>query len=150
MATALIILAVHNLLFSLMVELLAAVKGDAVYLTYLPQLEKEYNYWMEGSDKLKPLQSNKSVVKLKNGSLLNRYWDDLDIPRQEAYYEDQLLSSKFTEGKAKKINRDLRAAAASGWDFSSRWFADKKILPAYKLPVLFLLILIVFCINWNW
>jgi len=112
--------------FCLMVELLASIKGDAVFLTYLPQLEKEYNYWMEGSDKLKPLQSNKSVVKLKNGSLLNRYWDDLDIPRQEAYYEDQAISSKYPEAKAKKINRDLRAAAASGWDFSSRWFADKK------------------------
>jgi alpha,alpha-trehalase len=81
---------------------------------------------MEGSKKLKPLQSNKTVVKLKDGNLLNRYWDDLDIPRQEAYYEDQALSSKYPEARAKKINRDLRSAAASGWDFSSRWFADKK------------------------
>src|SRR5450432_721667 len=112
--------------FSLMVELLASVKGDAVYITYLPQLEKEYNYWMEGSEKLKPLQSNKTVVKLKDGSVVNRYWDELDIPRQEAYFEDQTLTSKFPEAQARKINRDLRAAAASGWDFSSRWFADKK------------------------
>src|SRR6267154_2063473 len=29
--------------FSLMVELLASIKGDGVYLTYLPALEKEYN-----------------------------------------------------------------------------------------------------------
>ena len=112
--------------FSLMVELLASVKGDAVYLSYLPQLEKEYNYWMDGAEKLKPLQSSKTVVKLKDGSLLNRYWDELETPRQEAYYEDESISSKFAEGKAKKINRDLRAAAASGWDFSSRWFADNK------------------------
>jgi len=114
--------------FCLMVEMLASIKGDAIYRTYLPQLEKEYNYWMEGNEKLKPLQSNKTVVKLKDGSLLNRYWDDLEIPRQEAYYEDQALSSKYPEAKAKKINRDLRAAAASGWDFSSRWLADKKSL----------------------
>ncbi len=114
--------------FSLMVELLAAVKGDAVYLTYLPQLEKEYNYWMEGTDKLKPLQSNKSAVKLKDGTVLNRYWDDLDIPRQEAYYEDETLTSKYAEGKGHAMNRDLRAAAASGWDFSSRWFADNKTM----------------------
>ena len=114
--------------FSLMVELLAAVKGDEVFGTYLPELEKEYNYWMEGTEKLKPLQSNKSAVKLKDGAVLNRYWDDLDIPRQEAYYEDETISSKYQEGKAKKINRDLRAAAASGWDFSSRWFADKKTI----------------------
>ena len=114
--------------FSLMVELLEDVKGDGVYATYLPQLEKEYNYWMEGAEKLKPLQSNKTVVKLKDGVVLNRYWDDLDIPRQEAYYEDQTLSSKYPEAKAKKINRDVRSAAASGWDFSSRWFADKKTI----------------------
>ncbi len=112
--------------FSLMVELLASVKGDATYLTYLPQLQKEYNYWMEGSDKLKPLQAFKSAVKCKDGAVLNRYWDELDIPRQEAYYEDQTLASKLPDNKAKKLNRDLRAAAASGWDFSSRWFADKK------------------------
>jgi alpha,alpha-trehalase len=114
--------------FSLMVELLASVKGDAVYLTYLPQLEKEHSYWLQGSEKLKPLQSNKSAVRLKDGSVLNRYWDELDIPRQEAYYEDEIISSKFAEGKAQKINRDLRAAAASGWDFSSRWLADGKNL----------------------
>jgi alpha,alpha-trehalase len=112
--------------FCLMVELLASVKGDAVYRVYLPQLEKEYNYWMEGNEKLKPSQSNKAVVKLKDGSLVNRYWDELDIPRQEAYYEDQALTSKYPETQARKMNRDLRAAAASGWDFSSRWFADKK------------------------
>lgn len=112
--------------FSLMVELLASVKGDAVYLSYLPQLEKEYNYWMEGSEKLAPGKAGRCAVKLKDGSILNRYWDDLDIPRQEAYYEDQNISSKFQEGKALKLNRDFRAAAASGWDFSSRWFADRK------------------------
>ena len=68
--------------------------------TYLPQLEKEYNYWMEGSGKLKPLQSNKTVVKLKDGSVLNRYWDELDVPRQEAYYEDQIPVIKIPGGKS--------------------------------------------------
>ena len=114
--------------FSLMVELLASVKGDKIYGTYLPQLEKEYRYWMDGDDKLKPGQAGRCVVKMKDGSLLNRYWDELDIPRQEAFAEDETLSSKFAAVKAKKINRDLRAAAASGWDFSSRWMADKKNL----------------------
>jgi len=94
---------------------------------------------MEGSGKLKRSQSDKSAVKLKDGSLLNRYWDELAIPRQEAYYEDETISSKFAEGKAQKINRDLRAAAASGWDFSSRWFADNKnistIQPTNIIPV---------------
>jgi alpha,alpha-trehalase len=83
---------------------------------------------MEGSDKLSPLRASRSAVRMKDGSLLNRYWDELEIPRQEAYYEDQTLSARYPEAKAKKLNRDLRAAAASGWDFSSRWLADKKSL----------------------
>ena len=34
--------------FSLMVELLASIKGDSVYTTYLPAMEKEYNFgWKE-------------------------------------------------------------------------------------------------------
>lgn len=119
--------------FALMVELLASIKGDDIYATYLPQLEKEYNYWMDGAAKLKPGQASKRVVKLKDGTILNRYWDDLDIPRQEAFYEDRAISSKFPEGKAARINRELRAAAESGWDFSSRWLADKKTLSTIQV-----------------
>jgi alpha,alpha-trehalase len=112
--------------FSLMVELLATLKGDNIYLTYLPQLEKEYEYWMEGAGTIKNGQAVKKLVKLKDGAVLNRYWDDLDIPRQESYYEDYSLTYKLNAAKAAAIHRNLRAAAASGWDFSSRWFTDKK------------------------
>jgi alpha,alpha-trehalase len=112
--------------FSLMIDLLASVKGDNTYLTYLPQLEKEYNYWMEGASTLQPGQAVKKLVKLKDGTLLNRYWDEEDIPRQESYYEDYSLTSGMTAAKAAAVHRNLRAAAASGWDFSGRWFADKK------------------------
>jgi alpha,alpha-trehalase len=131
--------------FALMVELLAEIKGDAVYATYLPALEKEYQYWMMGSEKLDAGAANQRVVKLADGALLNRYWDDLDIPRQESYREDvetaeqavksMLATKEFKNEKQKEkaaeqirgeIFRHLRAGAASGWDFSSRWFADKK------------------------
>ena len=49
--------------FSLMIELLASVKGNKVYKTYLPAMQKEYDYWMEGASKLKTDQSFKSTVK---------------------------------------------------------------------------------------
>jgi alpha,alpha-trehalase len=39
--------------FALMVELLHQKRGDAVYKKYLPALEKEYAFWMNGTDKLK-------------------------------------------------------------------------------------------------
>jgi alpha,alpha-trehalase len=112
--------------FSLMVELLASIKADDIYVRYLPQLEKEYNYWMEGAATLKPGQSFKRAARLKDGTILNRYWDDLDLPRPESYLEDITISSKLQEGKAAIIHRELRATVCSGWDFGSRWFADGK------------------------
>ncbi len=133
--------------FSLMVELLAEVKGDSVYAAYLPALEKEYLFWMEGTDKLRPGEAHRRVVRLSDGTVMSRYWDDSDTPRQESYREDvetadravknMLASSKFRSGtqreKAearlrKTIYRNLRAGAESGMDFSSRWFADKKTI----------------------
>jgi alpha,alpha-trehalase len=67
------------------------------------------------------------VVRLDDGSLLNRYWDDLAIPRDESYLED-LETAKGSTRPAADVYRDLRAAAESGWDFSSRWLADGKTL----------------------
>jgi alpha,alpha-trehalase len=105
--------------------LLAGIKGDQVYLTYLPQLEKEYNYWMDGAETVKPGNALKSVVKLKDGTLLNRYWDEQSLPRQESYREDIETATKSKRNKP-EVYQHLRAGAASGWDFSSRWFADEK------------------------
>ncbi len=63
--------------FSMMVELLATHDSDALK-KYRPQMEKEYAYWMDGVDALQPGQANKRVVKLDDGAILNRYWDDRD------------------------------------------------------------------------
>src|SRR5882724_7586072 len=54
--------------FSVMVELLAEIKGDSVYQEFLPAMEKENEFWMDGSDKLKPGQSFRRAVKLSNGN----------------------------------------------------------------------------------
>ena len=48
--------------FSLMVELLAEIKGDSVYQQFLPQLEKEYAFWMSGVAKLKPGEATARAV----------------------------------------------------------------------------------------
>lgn len=111
--------------FALMIELLAELKGDSVYQQFLPQLEKEYAFWMLGQSKLAPGQSSARVIKLKDGSLLNRYWDDNAIPRQESYREDVETAEKSGRIKA-EVFRHLRAGAESGFDFSSRWFKDEK------------------------
>jgi len=114
--------------FALMVELLATHDGDEALKTWLPQMEKEYHYWMEGADALQPGEANKRVVKLSDGSLLNRYWDDSSTPRPESWLADVTTAKNNPNRPATEIYRDLRAAAASGWDFSSRWMDDPEQL----------------------
>jgi len=113
--------------FSCMVELLAGIKGDSIYQIFLPDMEKEYAFWMDGADKIEPGQAYRRVVKLKDGKLLNRYWDDSTSPRPESYREDFLTAEKSGRDKT-EMYQHLRAAAESGIDFSSRWFADNKTL----------------------
>jgi len=109
--------------FALMVELLHDKKGDKVYKKYLPALEKEYSFWMDGEATLDEGQGYRRVIKLQDGSTLNRYYDDSSLPRQEAYYEDVQTGLAY-KGKDGLVYTHLRAAAESGWDFSSRWLED--------------------------
>ena len=62
---------------------------------------------------------------MADGSILNRYWDENTTPRPEAFKEDVELSHESTQ-KPEELFCHLRAAAESGWDFSSRWFKDGK------------------------
>ncbi|HEY0211837.1 alpha,alpha-trehalase TreA [Acerihabitans sp.] len=110
--------------FSFMVELLASHEGDAAYARYLPQLKKEYDYWMRGADGLAKGAAAERVVRLEDGGLLNRYWDERDVPRTESWMEDIATAGKAKNRPAAEVYRDLRAGAASGWDFSSRWLTD--------------------------
>jgi len=111
--------------FSCMVELLAGIQGDSIYQHYLPDMEMEYTFWMEGADKLKAGDAYRRVVRMKNGDLLNRYWDDSMVPRQESWREDYMTAEKSGRNKI-DMYKHLRAGAESGLDFSSRWFADNK------------------------
>jgi alpha,alpha-trehalase len=113
--------------FSVMVELLASLKGDSVYQEFLPAMEKEYAFWMDGAGNLKSGQAFRRVVRLKEGEILNRYWDDATVPRQESWREDVLTAQRSGRDKL-EMYQNLRAAAESGLDFSSRWFADEKNL----------------------
>ncbi len=117
--------------FAAMVELQAERVGIRALLRRLPQLEREYAFWMEGSESLAPGAAHRRVVRLADGTLLNRYWDDLAIPRDESYLED-LETARESGRPATQVYRDLRAAAESGWDFGSRWLADGKTLASIR------------------
>jgi alpha,alpha-trehalase len=108
--------------FSCMVALVGK-ERPGFLLKHLNHLEKEYAFWMQGAENLKTGQADHRVVKLSDGSLLNRYWDENDTPRPESYKEDVELSQRSSQ-KPSDLFRNLRAAAESGWDFSSRWFKE--------------------------
>jgi alpha,alpha-trehalase len=117
--------------FAAMVELQAERDGARALTRRLPQLEREYRFWMDGAEGLAPGAAHRRVVRLADGSLLNRYWDDLAVPRDEAYLED-FEAARGNGRPAAEVYRDLRAAAESGWDFSSRWLADGKTLSSIR------------------
>ncbi len=110
-----------------MVGLLNSDDPAAAYARYLPQLKAEYAFWMQGADSLRRGTASRRVVALPDGSVLNRFWDEYDTPRDESYREDTLLAHA-SRRPASQVFRDVRAAAESGWDFSSRWFADGRTL----------------------
>ncbi|HYW50737.1 MAG TPA: alpha,alpha-trehalase TreA [Gemmatimonadaceae bacterium] len=110
--------------FAAMVGLYATATDTARALKYLPAMEKEHDFWMDGAATLAPGTANRRVVKLRDGSLLNRYWDDRPEPRPESYREDFTLGASVPEAKREGVYRNIRAAAESGWDFSSRWMRD--------------------------
>ncbi|NUT68374.1 alpha,alpha-trehalase TreA [Pseudomonas corrugata] len=118
--------------FAYMVELQAHIEGDQAYSRYLPQLQKEYAYWMAGAQTLKPGAAAQHVVKLADGSVLNRYWDASPTPRQESWLQDVKTAEQTPDRPKQEVWRDLRAGAESGWDFSSRWLGDGKNLTTIR------------------
>lgn len=111
--------------YSLMIQLLAAIKGNETILAYLPELEKEYQFWMNGTgelDKHQPAAGR--VLRMPGGEIVNRYWDEHDTPRPESYRQDIELS-RHADQEPADLFRHLRAGAESGWDYSCRWFKEK-------------------------
>jgi alpha,alpha-trehalase len=115
--------------FGAMVGLYATATDTTQALRYLDALEKEHAFWMEGADRLATGDAHRRVVRLRTGAVLNRYWDDRTDPRPESYKPDYELGRTLPEGQQRELfYRNTRAAAESGWDFSTRWMRDPKDL----------------------
>ncbi len=110
--------------FAAMVGLYATVTDTTHALRYLDAMEREHAFWMEGAEALAPGAAHRRVVRLADGSLLNRYWDDRTDPRPESWREDDALGATLPEAQRSALYRNIRATAESGWDFSSRWLRD--------------------------
>jgi alpha,alpha-trehalase len=113
--------------FSLMVRLLSEDDTTAI-VKYLPIMRKEYDFWMNGAGNLRqPGDAYGHVVNMPDGTILNRYFDSRPEPRPEAYKEDVHVAEQSKRDPI-DVYTDIRSAAESGWDFSSRWFANGKDL----------------------
>ncbi len=110
--------------YAMMVQVLAEGKGEGTLEKYLPYLQKEYDFWMDGAmNRNADNPAHRRVVRMPDGALLNRYYDDIPQARPESFREDVELYESLDNAN-EKVYRDLRAGAESGWDYSSRWFAD--------------------------
>ncbi len=113
--------------YSLMVAVLAR-KDSMQLLNHLPQLEKEYSFWMsrDTMDKAGPYTASRHTIELPSNKIINRYWDSGTSPRPESYKEDYELADSLPTTEAKQnLYANLRAGAASGWDYSTRWYAKE-------------------------
>ena len=82
--------------FFKMIECVFASDPEAGYAAYLPQLQREYAYWMDGETALEPDEAHAHLVRLPDGSLLNRFWDAQDEPREESYRDDVHTAVSYT------------------------------------------------------
>jgi len=114
--------------FSHMLKVLARKQGKGIYVRYLPYLVAEYRFWTKNASELTAERpSYRRTVRMPDGAILSRYYDNKRTPRPESYKEDVDTALKAPERVPSKVYVDLRAGAESGWDFSSRWLDDSAV-----------------------
>lgn len=122
----------HPPFFSHMVRLVAGYNNRTLTMVEnLPYLLAEYRFWTktdksfsDDSDEV----ASRRVVRMPEGSLLARYYDNKMTPRPEQLYRDITTAKASQKSLHEKLYLDMRAGAESGWDFSSRWFSDPEDL----------------------
>jgi alpha,alpha-trehalase len=131
--------------FSMMVRLLATLKKDEQELVlYLPQLQKEYQYWMSSTSIEESKEQENARKEAKNAFkrvffmnktlVLNRYFSVTKTPRPDAYKEDVMLQ-KANKVPAEIMYPNLWASTESGWKTMTRWQKNDKIRTLDIAPV---------------
>ncbi|XP_060109113.1 trehalase-like [Heteronotia binoei] len=100
---------------TLMVESYLKHTNDMAFLRdNIHLLEAEYQFWQE--------HRAVNVTAAGKKYLLNRYNIRVGEPRPESYSTDVELAVGMDEEAQQNLWAELKGAAESGWDFSSRWF----------------------------
>lgn len=108
-------------MYSLLINLICQHIKEDYWQDHVPQIERQYRWWMQGEEGLKEGEARLHIVKQK-GYILNRYYQHVEEPRPEAFRQEEDFLVGIDEDAKKKIYPELRAGAESGWDFSGRWF----------------------------
>ena len=117
---------------ALMYHLVAARLSPAQSAKVNAALHQEYAFWMEGEASLSDTHvAHKRVVRMPDGKVLNRYYDNSATPRPESWRED-IHTAKALGASSNEFYRHIRAACESGWDFSSRWLAEPTSLASIR------------------
>ncbi|KAH7724867.1 alpha,alpha-trehalase [Aphelenchoides avenae] len=95
--------------------------GDLEFvMEVLPLLEKEYTFWLNNRAS--------TYVNETTGEemfLYFQYRASLKFPRPESYREDmELVHGLDNETERERMWSNVASAAETGWDFSTRWFAQ--------------------------
>ncbi|XP_056648764.1 trehalase-like [Diorhabda sublineata] len=98
-------------LLSLMVSLYIDATEDIDWLRKnIHTLEKELVWFLK----------HRTII--VNNHRMARYACQSGTPRPESYYEDILTCQSIKNHQKEQCYKNIKSAAESGWDFSSRWF----------------------------
>jgi alpha,alpha-trehalase len=105
-------------LFVSMVEEYFNATNDITFLNEnLPRLDREFAFWRENRMRLVQSGGRRYDMAVYNVKV--------DGPRPESYREDYTDAQKFaTDEEKQEFYFNMKAGAESGWDYSSKWFAD--------------------------
>ncbi|MCP9257202.1 Trehalase, partial [Dirofilaria immitis] len=94
-------------------------------------LVKEYEFWV---------QKRAVKIKDKNGyeHSAYQYRTTSNVPRPESFLVDVEDALKIREKDRQQFFQNVASAAESGWDFSSRWFRDRKQCKPLKQLIFYL------------
>ncbi|MEM7105338.1 MAG: trehalase family glycosidase [Bacteroidota bacterium] len=91
---------------------------------FLGPLETEYGFWVKEKSMVNAAEPVYGHSVWFEAGFLNRYYGNFDYPRPEGHGKEYRWAQALPEADRPQYHRHLRAACESGWDFSSRWFAD--------------------------
>uniref|UniRef100_A0AC34G327 Trehalase n=1 Tax=Panagrolaimus sp. ES5 TaxID=591445 RepID=A0AC34G327_9BILA len=93
-------------------------KNKTFIESILPEMEKELQFWFKNYQHTVTIKQQKYTV--------YRYNTITNVPRPESFHQDVSVAENSKNPKKQQIYRDIASAAESGFDFTTRWFADKK------------------------